>query len=128
MDVLTTRITGAYINSKVNLPLLGRWTGLKNVPLQIGSGALNFYGYNLYNANTVDIFLKLYDSSSPPTVGSDTVIETIHVPAGSSAVLKGVDIQHHFESGLWVAFTTGVADTDSGAPAVGSLCQIVYFQ
>ncbi len=126
LDTLTSRISGSYINSDTNLPLMFRSTVLKNVANHVGTAGLNYYGYNLYNPNTVDVFLKMYNTLAAPTVGADTVTETIQVAAGCSVVLRGSDIMYRFTSGLWVAFTTGVSDVDNTAPTTGCLTQIFY--
>lgn len=128
LDSSTNRIVPSYVNSAVNLPLTFRNGFLKNIPVQVGTGELNFYGYNLYNPNTVSVYLKTYDKATAPTVGADNVVEMFQVPAGGSVVLRGTDIMQHFSLGMWIAFTTGSSDVDNTAPASNCFAQIFYKQ
>src|SRR6185437_1283442 len=45
------------------------------------------YGWSIYNKSAATVFVKLYNKATAPTIGTDTPVFTIPVPAGSSAVL-----------------------------------------
>lgn len=78
------------------------------------------YGWYLYNANAAVRYLKLYDKASAPTVGTDTPRMTIPIPPGAAANVywtKGIQ----FPSGIALALTTGVADSDTVAVAASEI-------
>lgn len=78
------------------------------------------YGYYVYNNAAAVRYLKLYNTAAAPTVGTDTPILTIPLPAGSAAnvgLVGGVP----FSKGIGLGATTGVADSDTGAPAANDV-------
>lgn len=66
-----------------------------------------------------DCFLKLYNKASAPTVGTDTPVMTICIPANASIDLD-FDARY-FATGIAYALTTGVADADTGALTAGDV-------
>lgn len=65
-------------------------------------------------------FLKLYDKASAPTVGTDTPIMTIMIPAGQSieiAPAAGI----YFATGISYAMTNLIADSDTTALTANDL-------
>lgn len=77
-------------------------------------------GWYLYNANAAVRYLKLYDKATSPTLASDTPLLTIPIPPGAGAnveVAKGIV----FGTGISLAITTGVADTDTGSVAANEI-------
>lgn len=80
----------------------------------------HLHGWYLFNTNAAVRYLKIYDKASAPTVGTDTPVMTIPIPAGSGAnvnMANGI----HFENGLAYAITTGVADADTAAVAANEV-------
>lgn len=71
-----------------------------------------------HNAANTPIYLKLYDSSIAPTVGTTTVRKTIYLPAGNSFCL---DANDYFGQGIALALTTGGADNDANAVGAGDI-------
>ena len=67
-----------------------------------------------YNAAAALRYLKIYDKASAPTVGTDTPILTIPLPAAAGFV---IDFAFGFRlnTGIAYALTTGAADADTGA-------------
>ena len=77
-------------------------------------------GWYLFNANAATRYLKLYNKASAPTVGTDTPVMTIPIPAGAAANVcldPGID----FTTGIALALTTGIADSDTGAVAANDI-------
>jgi len=91
-------------------------TSLKGSAGQIGF----IYAVNL---NAAVRYLKLYNKASSPTVGTDTPIATLPIPASATgagfvlAIPGGVN----FTTGIAYALTTGVADADTGAVAANEI-------
>lgn len=108
---------------QARLPLTRyRNTALSSTPQQIKASAGDIYGWNFINPNTVDVFVKFFDATSP-TLGSTPVILTQLVPAAASANLFGanfqeVDVhpQEIFANGISIACVTGLADSNTTAP------------
>lgn len=75
------------------------------------------------NLNAAVRYLKLYNKASAPTVGSDTPIATLPIPASTTgngftlAIPAGVN----FVTGIAYALTTGAVDADTGAVAANEI-------
>lgn len=80
------------------------------------------------NANAAVRFIKLYDKATAPTVGTDTPVMTVAIPASNVPLVIDLgDMGVAFTLGMWLGTTTGVADNNTGAPAADELItQIVY--
>lgn len=82
-------------------------------------------GASGHNANAAARYLKLYDKATAPTVGTDTPVATIYLPATAS-----FDIDLHglmFRTGIAYALTTGGADNDTGALTAGDILGLNLF-
>lgn len=67
------------------------------------------------NINDQEVFLKLYDKASAPTVGTDTPVYTFPVPGNTRASGTNIPIPDggiEFKNGLALAITAGIADSD----------------
>ena len=95
--------------------------------INIKSSAGQIYGWFLFNDSAAVRYVKLYNKSSSPSVGSDTPFMTIPLPAGGGANVNftsGITLSN----GIGVAATTGVTDGDSGAPAANEvIVNIIYY-
>jgi hypothetical protein len=72
------------------------------------------YSAHGYNAATAVRYLKLYNKASAPTVGTDTPIKTLALPASAGFAFDW-PIGYSFTTGIAFALTTGSADADTGA-------------
>lgn len=79
------------------------------------------YGIAVSNQNAAVRVLKLYDKASAPTVGTDIPVLTVPVPASSVLSLNLGTIGLRFATGIAIATTTGIVDSDTTAVAVGDL-------
>jgi len=80
----------------------------------------NLKGALLINTNAAARYVKLYESTDAPAVGTTVPALTIEVPASSQVPLAWPD-GINFSKTMWVATTTGVADSDSTAVGAGDL-------
>lgn len=73
------------------------------------------------NLNAAVRFLKLYNKASSPTVGTDTPVATLPIPASTTGAGFMISIPEgvQFTTGIALAITTGYADADTGAVAAG---------
>ena len=84
------------------------------------------FGYYIANAAAATRFVKFYNKLTAPTVGTDTPLLTIPLPAGAAAnVYMGPGIQ--FSLGIGIGATQLVADSDTTAPAANDVVvNIIY--
>jgi hypothetical protein len=81
-------------------------------------------GIQAFNSGSVVAYLKLYNKASAPTVGTDTVVKTIAIPASSTGAGVVVPLPPEglaFGTGIAFAITGLVADTDTTAVAASSI-------
>lgn len=85
-------------------------------------------GYELYNAASAARYVKVYDKATAPDA-TDTPILTVVVPASSRAALYFSDHDGpRTKLGLGVRATTGLADSDNGAPLANEVIAHVYYR
>lgn len=99
--------------SRVNAGATTNATNLK-------ASAGQIYSLSVYNVAAYTVFLKIYNKASSPTVGTDTPVWTIPIPAGggfSKVWPMGVP----FGIGISYAITKLQADSDTTAVAAGDV-------
>jgi len=103
--------------SAESAPSTVRLTDLDETPAQaVKASAGNVYGWNFYNPNGYDVFVKFYNTASGSvTVGSTAVVETVHVPGLDSVVIKTETPIKSFSTAISIAATKLVADADTTA-------------
>lgn len=84
-------------------------------------------GWYIYNANAAVRYLKIYNKASAPTVGTDTPVLTIPIPAGAAANVEFTN-GINFATGIAYATTTGVADNDTGAVAANEIIVNLFYK
>lgn len=67
-----------------------------------------------FNAAATARYLKFYNKATAPTVGTDTPVLTIYLPASTAFALDW-PLGRYFATGIAYALTTGGADADTGA-------------
>jgi len=84
------------------------------------------YGYYISNTNAAVRYVKFYNKASAPTVGTDTPVLVLAIPASGAANVSfpaGIN----FTTGLAFATTTGAADSDTAAVAATEvIVNLVY--
>lgn len=80
-----------------------------------------------YNAAAALRYLKVYNKASAPTVGTDTPVLTIPLPA-TAAFAFNLPNGFRLAAGIAYALTTGAADADIGALTAGDVVglNVVY--
>ena len=86
----------------------------------VKASAGQIYGIQVFNTNAAARYLKIYNKASAPTVGSNTPVKTIFIPAGGGVILNQ-PLGIAFATGISIALTTGLADSDTGAVASGEI-------
>lgn len=94
----------------------------------VKDGRTALKGIQGYNAAGTARYLKLYNGTAEPTVGTDTPVKTIYLPATTAFAL---DFPHgyDFSLGLGFAITGAAADADTTACSAGDvLCLNVDYE
>lgn len=89
--------------------------------LKASAGTL--YSITAVNLNAAVRYLKLYNKASAPTVGTDTPVATIPIPASTTGAGFTVEFPFGFDfaTGIAYALTTGAGDADTGAVAANEI-------
>ena len=93
--------------------------------IKAGPGELS--GFVLINPSAAVKFVKFYDKATAPTVGTDTPIMTVLVPAGDTVILPAID-RVEFENGLGLGITGAAADNDTTAVVAGDVISQVFYK
>jgi hypothetical protein len=86
--------------------------------LKASAGLL--YGFCISNANAAARYFKLYNKASAPTVGTDTPVTTIQVPANGT-VIRAYPVGMTFSTGIAWAATGLITNADTTAIAANDL-------
>jgi hypothetical protein len=87
----------------------------------------NLTGAVIINTNAAARFVKLYESTDLPTVGTTVPALTIEIPASSQVVIN----QHaavNFSRSIWMATTVNAADSDTTAVGAGDLITQLFVE
>lgn len=94
---------------------------------QVKGGIANLKGALIINTNAAARFVKLYDSTDAPVVGTAVPALTIEIPASGQLALTwsdGVNFGHT----MWMATTVNVADSDTTAVGAGDLITQLFVE
>jgi hypothetical protein len=89
----------------------------------VKSSAGQVYAIYAHNINAAVRYLKVYNKASAPTVGTDVPVLTLPIPGNAAGAGFVLETTHGiaFATGIAIALTTGVADTDTGAVAANEI-------
>jgi hypothetical protein len=77
-------------------------------------------GIQGFNAKASAVYLKLYNKATSPTVGTDTPVKTLYLPASAAFAFDfGTGVA--FATGIGIALTGAGADADTTALASGDI-------
>jgi hypothetical protein len=94
------------------------------------AGGGKVYGWVITNVNASARFVKLYNKTTAPTVGTDTPSMTLVIPGnatGSGMVASSFNPGIYFSDGIGYGITTAVADNDTGAPAATEVVVNLFY-
>ena len=80
----------------------------------VKGSAGRLYSVRLFNSATSARYVKFYDKATSPTVGTDTPLFILPLPAGGG-YSEPFDFPVSFASGIAYAITGGIADNDTTA-------------
>lgn len=105
--------TNGMTSSRVNVAGSTNATNLKASAGAIGN-------IDVFNVAAYDVFLKLYNKASAPTVGTDTPVWTVPIKAGTGYA-RTFQFGKWFGTGVSYAVTKLQADSDTTAVVAGDL-------
>lgn len=92
----------------------------------VKASAGQVYGWFIFNTSAATKFVKLYNKATAPTVGTDTPVMTIPVPAGGGANVEFTN-GIAFGTGIALAMTGAVGDSDTTALSANDVvCNLLY--
>jgi hypothetical protein len=100
---------------------------LDETGVSVKGSAGQLYGWFIYNNATSTRYVKLYNVSSAPTVGTTTPVFTLPIPAGAAANVafpNGIA----FDTGIGLGAVTGVADNSTGAPSANDVTITLFYK
>jgi hypothetical protein len=107
-------------DSKFRSISLGAVQAIKNTP-----GKLT--GYYLFNTSSAVRYVKIFDAAAGDVVlGTTAPSLTIPLPAESGANVLG-EREIEFDSGLSIACTTGIADSDTNLAGANEVTANIYY-
>ncbi len=80
----------------------------------------NVYGIEVFNNGAAARYLKFYNASSSPTVGTTTTVKVLMIPAGGG-VMMSYPAGIQFSTGISIATTANLVDTDTTAVAINEM-------
>lgn len=92
----------------------------------VKSSAGTVFSLDISNTSASPIYLKLYNKTTAPVIGTDTPVMIIDCPANSFRQYELGRVGRRFSSGIAVAVTGGQATADTTATAAGCLAGITY--
>ncbi|HXY36266.1 MAG TPA: hypothetical protein VEI07_18665, partial [Planctomycetaceae bacterium] len=93
----------------------------------IKSSAGTVYSITAFNNGTSPYYLKLYNTSSSPTVGTSTVVACYGIPAGGGNNIPIPPQGLNFSTGISIACTGGIANSDTTTiPASTVVITVAY--
>jgi hypothetical protein len=93
----------------------------------IKASAGQVYGYEIYNTNAAVRYVKLFNKTTNPVLGTDIPFRTIAVPPSGRAFLHSIT-GISMGTGISIATTTGIADLDVAAVGAADLSIDIDFK
>lgn len=113
-----TALVGAAVNTGNTISKLS--SAANTNPTSVKASAGNLYSILAHNTGAGDAFIKFYNKASAPTVGTDTPIYTIRIPAGQTVIWEP-SISKRFSTGIAFAITGAAGDADTTAIAAAQV-------
>lgn len=89
----------------------------------ISTGSHTLYAINAYNNGATAAYVKIYNKSTAPAIGTDTPIKVVMLPAGGGSNIVLPPQGDVVVSGLGIGITGGAANSDTTAVA---LSQVIF--
>lgn len=98
----------------------------------ISKTSASVYSVDAFNNGTTLAYVKLYDAGSGVTCGTGTPKARYMIPFGTASAGGGFNLSNingdAFPNGITMCITTGIADSDTGAPAASTYIVNVHYK
>jgi hypothetical protein len=115
IDQTTPGTTNAVVQTPATPTAFALSSAATTNATSIKGSAGTMYAITCSNSGAAAAFVKLYNKATAPTVGTDVPILTIPVGASGIANINLGELGHRFSTGIALAITNLVADTDATA-------------
>jgi hypothetical protein len=85
------------------------------------NSAGTIWSISAFNAGASPVYVKFYNRTTAPTVGTDVPVMVVAVPATETVMIGGGANGIRFATGIAIAIVTGAADTDNTAVAAAQV-------
>lgn len=93
----------------------------------IKGSAGQMYGFVITNTSASMKFVKLYNKATAPTVGTDTPVMTLAIPA-TSTITSNIPTGAAFSLGIGIGITGAVGDSDTTAVAANDVVVNLFYK
>lgn len=93
----------------------------------VKSSSGNLYEVSVFNSTAATIYVRFYNKSSSPTVGTDIPIVVIPVTTNALVVSEFGNLGKRFSNGIAISVTAAAPNTDATVVAAGALISATYF-
>jgi hypothetical protein len=125
-----TTVSGTVWMSGQNTSMGGTTSRVKSAAstnaTNLRTTAGNVYAFGFFNNAAATRYVKFYSKASAPTVGTDTPLFTVVLPAGGNTEFSSV-VPLRFGAGIGYAITAGVADNDTTAVALDDVHGFIHW-
>lgn len=121
IDQTTPGTTNAVVQTPATPTAIAINSAATTNATSVKASAGTLYGITCSNAGAAAAFVKLYNKASAPTVGTDVPVITIPIGASGVVSLNLGELGHRFATGIALAITNLVADTDTTAVAAAQV-------
>lgn len=93
----------------------------------VKAGVGQVYGWSITNAGAATRYVKLYNKTTAPTVGTDVPVMTIPIGAAATVAFS-TDVGIAFATGIGLAITKGLPDANTEAVALEEIVAHLLFK
>ena len=122
----TQPISGSVTASPVSASAYSAVTTAGTNAVVVRNAAASLFEVTVSNVTATAAYVKLYNKTSAPTVGTDVPVLTIPAPANSLQVVNLGALGKRFTSGISIAVTAGIAATDTANAVAGAQIHASY--
>lgn len=96
-------------------------------PVLIVTGTHQILGWHFYNGAATARYVRFFNVSVSPTMGTTSPTFVIPLPASGGAVLDPVGYGMPMGTGIYYSITTGAADLDNNAPVANDVVGTIWY-
>ncbi len=115
----TQAVSGSVTSTPVAASMMSVVTAATTNATSVKTTAASLYELTIANTTATPVYVKLYNKTSAPTVGTDVPVVTLPVAANTTVMYEFGVVGKRFAAGLAYAVTGAAAATDTTATVAG---------